>query len=1067
MRPSRTSTSSRRRGPVAVAAGLLLAVAVAPAAGAQADPTIRVRPTDPAVGTSVDVDGTDFPARARIEFFLDKFTDDERRLASDPENVRASDSRAGSFEAEVFLGRAPAGRHVLFACVAGTVDVCAQAGLTIRPASPTTTPSSTPTTRPATTTTASVPVGPPSTGVITPSTGAVTSTIPPGPSDLATSSTMGPEPTFDPNPSGLALTTTTTGPAYVPPNEVSGASLAITGVEVTQGVQDMDNSLAMVAGRWTVARVHVETDGPPTAVRGRAGLFRDGDLLATADADNQPVVATADGSDRVAVDSTLNFTLPAEWTVAGPATLSFFVYEVSTQFTFDNDEDITDNFADVSTQFFTADPLEIVFVPVHLHSGYDRDNDQVTWYPYDNAGDMVEIMAGMARYLPFADLDFWIWPGEVIPPGHVFLNEFDLDESTANQAGQASLPHVVMAAMRDDSDDFQDHRWYGTLPPSAGLTYSMWSSTAGPDDQGAPISWGGLASDGVSIGVMSTSTQAATPWRLRGAYIIGHELGHNYGLSHVDCAGTEEDGGSIDPDFPTPAPNCSMAEVDPEGFFGFDVYGPSIASAGAYEVIDNDPTASAPNQGWPLMGYSSPEWLDPYAYCLLQVAFQVPCLAFADLGGGLGGEAGAGGGAGAAGEGEGAHDHSSHAHTHAEGADADGDGLVDFRAPAPPTAADDHEEEIDVPTVAWTMVQADPVAGTGRFHRVAIRPDGVPDPAPDGDAGEVEVRLFDLDGDDVGGGPVSGASYLPHEVLEESTSGAAIAASRFGISIDGVQIASAKLFVGGELVDELVASPTPPSVEIDGLETDGIVGPGTLVRWSAADADGDPVVADVQFSDDGGDNWVSLGVGVVGGELEVPEGLLPATDDGVVRVRVTDGFHTTSATLAGLSVADGPPGPPLILSPRAGQQFRPYQPFTVHAQGQDATDRVVRSFGVSSDVVGALGTTTDGRLDVGGLPAGTHVLTVTMVDGGGASSSGTVEVEIVGEVLVGDPAATDALLAHASGELRLPEATPDDERADRWMPVALLLGAVALAGAVVAVRRAMTTGPDRTDPPAA
>jgi len=59
------------------------------------------------------------------------------------------------------------------------------------------------------------------------------------------------------------------------------------------------------------------------------------------------------------------------------------------------------------------------------------------------------------------------------------------------------------------------------------------------------------------------------PWHLRYGTTIVHELGHVImpGADHVDCKGTEESGGGLDPNYPYPAPNCSMAAVDPEGFY--------------------------------------------------------------------------------------------------------------------------------------------------------------------------------------------------------------------------------------------------------------------------------------------------------------------------------------------------------------------------------------------------------------------------------------------------------------------------------------------------------------------
>ncbi len=991
-----------RRRLALLAVAVLTTTSIPPAASQAAERVIEADPATVSSGGSTLVRGRGFTAGLEVRIHLD--TPSSAALATG--NVLAG----RLIELTVSLGGVAPGDHLLIACAENRDGPCAQRAATsilVLPSqSPTTSPPATtpPTTSPP------IPPGPPDVGIVPPV------TVPPGPGELAATTTSIPDPPADPNPGHLLATTTTSLPTtYVPPEPLANASLAITAVEVTQGMQNLANEMPLVVGRRTVARVLVETDGDDALVRGRAGLFRNGALVASLDADNQPVHATAEGSDRIDLDSTLQFTLPAAWTTAGDATLWFFVYEVSAQHTLDNDDDPSDNFMSVTTHFHPSAPLQVVLAPVHLHTNFDPTMPEVTWDPMDNLDDTVEILQGSMRYLPISSIDAHIWPTEVMPANHLIANEFDLAEQDEDDAGLASEPHVQIVQMRDGSTYFDDHRWYGTLP--TGITFSLWSTSAEK-----VVNWGGLASSGVSIGRMSTETWAGSPWRIRGSLLIGHELGHNYGLGHVDCKGTEADGGDVDADFPTPAPDCSIAPVDPGGWYGLDVYGPVIASSGHYTVISNDPTVSAPNRGWPLMGYEKPEWLDPYAYCRVLPQFQVPCSAYPPSAS-----------SGAPGS----------AQPQSIGAGQSGDVGGSHHA-----GKGDHKGEIELMSVSWAAV-VDPAAGTGSLRLVKDEPD-VPGPATEPRRGEVLIEVLDAAGSVLGTANAGGDLRLPHELMETGETAAVVVNGRIGVASAP---AAVRLLVNGVEVDRVVASPTPPEVALATLEGPSLAD-GQLVSWTAADADGDPVTVDVGFSPDGGDHWVALATGVAGTSVQIAPGLLPATVDGVLRVRAHDGFHTTLATIGGLSVADQPPSPPMILAPLDGAQVRPFQSFTVEAQAADATDRTVRTFSVASDVVGALGSTSDGRVDVSGLPAGRHVLTVTAVDSHGGTSEGTVEVDVAGDDLIGDPGATEALVAVVDGTLDLSGFRSSSGGPTGGLVVAAGISVAAIAAAVVAVGRA-------------
>jgi hypothetical protein len=96
-----------------------------------------------------------------------------------------------------------------------------------------------------------------------------------------------------------------------------------------------------------------------------------------------------------------------------------------------------------------------------------------------------------------------------------------------------------------------------------------------------------------------------------------HEAGHLTGLQHVDCVGSEEAGGALDPTHPNAAPNCSLAPIGKAGYFGLTVYDTP------FTIYSNDP--AHPQAAFPLMSYASTTWSDAYHWCKMLTYYEVPC----------------------------------------------------------------------------------------------------------------------------------------------------------------------------------------------------------------------------------------------------------------------------------------------------------------------------------------------------------------------------------------------------------------------------------------------------------
>jgi hypothetical protein len=154
-------------------------------------------------------------------------------------------------------------------------------------------------------------------------------------------------------------------------------------------------------------------------------------------------------------------------------------------------------------------------------------------------------------------------------------------------------------------------------------------------DPSLPSYFGGLANSAKESAWVKFDDEfgAASLWHHSGAATMGHEVGHLTGRKHVACKDDNGDGepdelkgGAIDLTHPMTDwfPDCRLAAVDPDGWYGFDVYYGLWGQPGP-TVISNDPAIPRPNLGYPLMGYLSPSWTDPYHWCRMLSYYGAPC----------------------------------------------------------------------------------------------------------------------------------------------------------------------------------------------------------------------------------------------------------------------------------------------------------------------------------------------------------------------------------------------------------------------------------------------------------
>jgi hypothetical protein len=93
----------------------------------------------------------------------------------------------------------------------------------------------------------------------------------------------------------------------------------------------------------------------------------------------------------------------------------------------------------------------------------------------------------------------------------------------------------------------------------------------------------------------------------------------------------------------------------------------------------------------------------------------------------------------------------------------------------------------------------------------------------------------------------------------------------------------------------------------------------TVVRWTEHDADGDRLTSDVDYSAHGGHSWRVVAGPEHGTSARISSRLLSASQNGRLRVRISDGFNVTTLTSGRFRAAGAPPMVQIVGAPRRGR----------------------------------------------------------------------------------------------------------------------------------------------------
>ena len=199
--------------------------------------------------------------------------------------------------------------------------------------------------------------------------------------------------------------------------------------------------------------------------------------------------------------------------------------------------------------------------------------------------------------------------------------------------------------------------------------------------------------------------------------------------------------------------------------------------------------------------------------------------------------------------------------------------------------------------------------------------------------------------------------------------------------------------------DQILASLSPgtahPAISLSQPAGGTLVGSDIVVDWTASDADGDQLFYTIQYSPDGGGQWVPLLVNYGGSgaasELLTLDLSSEAGSDGevaLIRVIASDGFNTGIAVSQPFSVVKRDPVV-AITHPAEDQVFAASDLVLLHGFATDAEDGLIadNQFFWST---GQTGQTTE----ISGLAPGNHTIQLTVMDADGLDGAHSVSFDV-------------------------------------------------------------------------
>ncbi|MEM7129555.1 MAG: hypothetical protein AAF702_24695 [Chloroflexota bacterium] len=646
--------------------------------------------------------------------------------------------------------------------------------------------------------------------------------------------------------------------------------LTISAVEVTQAIQDLNNSVPLIARKAAVVRVHVQAsqqEAPETTARLYAR--RNGSSLGPGLFPTNPGgrITVLPNPDRGQLNDSFYFVLPWSWLEAGDLELEARINTDGTV----SEQNQANNSHTTTVTFEQSRFLELKLVGVRYSMG------GTSFEP--STFDRTMLRSWLARAYPIPGVS--VQPGTLTVPGN---NLPDVDDVNSLLGQMRSLDLAAGGSSRriyygmvDDGGGFMRGKAAGV--PSRVASGPTGSRTWGWDNDGSYGDWYGA-----------------------------HEVAHTLGRKHAEYCGAE--GGASYP--------YAGGKISPVNgsFYGFDVQ---------------------------LLQAYTPDWADVMTYCDFQWISDFTY--------------------------KGIHNYLNSQISVAS---------------STPMVQGEH-----IAVFGLLDLQKDIVA-LDAFYRLTD-PATVPERLP----GDYLIQLFDKSGkvlaeyrftphEDHEGAPAPGSTPAPHHSM-------ALINEVVPWLPDTDQIA---ILHGGTVLAVRQVSANAPTVTLgypNGREV--INDESVTVKWTAKDADGDPLTFAIQYSTDGGTTWTTLAVSVKEQFYTIPATDLPGSTQSLIRVIASDGVHTAQDDSDNtFQVANKIPQP-TIFAPGDNHEFVEGQTITFQGNAADLEDGTLSDSALrwTSDLDGELGT---GSLLSVGLMPGTHRITLTATDSANETATATITVNV-------------------------------------------------------------------------
>jgi hypothetical protein len=360
-------------------------------------------------------------------------------------------------------------------------------------------------------------------------------------------------------------------------------NMRVTGMEVTQGIQNLSNSVLLVKSKRTFVRLYVKSDG--AAVAGvRAQLSsRLGTLQPINSVGTMLTVRTT--PDRNDINQSFLFELPWSWTQQNSLTLNAVLnpYKVPLE------PNYNDNNSSVTVTFKDSPTLSAEFFRLNYVSGG-------TSYQPRIFKDVLQTYSWILRAYPiggavgqFFKPRLWDVAGDTRLGNWVNQSSSDCNKVQKDQGDRSLCASYYTNGWLKY---YRDHAW---VPNTNDFYYGMISD-------GAAFPRGQAMYSKTSVGPAGSGTWG---WDTDGSYAdwyAGHEMGHSLGRAHPTASAATCGNSASDNSYPYPGGQIGPNDGSMEGF---DAGDPTFGIA----------KAVYPGTSWyDVMSYCSNQWISDYTY---------------------------------------------------------------------------------------------------------------------------------------------------------------------------------------------------------------------------------------------------------------------------------------------------------------------------------------------------------------------------------------------------------------------------------------------------------------------